>query len=166
MAYCYEIEIRHDGLKKYRHIRGTDKYVVEQKAAAQQAVWYEMWEKQLAAERKRAEKEQAAQERQTKKELAAEKTAEAEERIDALRNTLKHTLAVNDAIAWESLKDFSKFPTPQPLQPIKLEIPPLPKENDQKYSPKIGIFDCLFFWVKNKKKAEAEMHFYRDVMVT
>ena len=36
MAYreMWEIEIRHNGLNKYRHIRGSDKYIVQQKAAA------------------------------------------------------------------------------------------------------------------------------------
>ena len=44
MAYrnVWEVEVRHDGLHKYRHIRGIDKYVVEQKAAAQLRTWNEM----------------------------------------------------------------------------------------------------------------------------
>ncbi len=41
----WEIEVRHEGLNKYRHIKGTDKYIVRQKANAQQLVWDEMWEK-------------------------------------------------------------------------------------------------------------------------
>ena len=41
----WEIEVTHPGLNKYRHIRGTDKYVVEQKAYAQKAIWDEIWQK-------------------------------------------------------------------------------------------------------------------------
>lgn len=52
----YEIEIRHRGLNKYRHIKGSDKYIVEQKAHMQQLAWDEMWEKKLLAEGKRVEK--------------------------------------------------------------------------------------------------------------
>ena len=35
----YEMEVRHSGLGKYRYIKGRDKYVVEQKARAQQIQW-------------------------------------------------------------------------------------------------------------------------------
>ena len=35
--FMYEAEIRHDGLHKYRLIRGKDRYVVQQQAAAQRA---------------------------------------------------------------------------------------------------------------------------------
>ena len=56
--FMYEIEIRHRGLNKYRHIKGSDKYIVEQKARVQQQVWDEMWEKKLLAEDKRAKKEE------------------------------------------------------------------------------------------------------------
>ena len=38
----YEAEVRHNGLNKYRHIRGTDRHVVEQKAAVQANAWEEM----------------------------------------------------------------------------------------------------------------------------
>ena len=51
MAYreMWEIEVRHAGLNKYRHIRGSDRYVVEQKAAAQKLAWDEMWQKKQTA---------------------------------------------------------------------------------------------------------------------
>ena len=55
MAYreMWDIEIRHDGLNKYRHIRGSDKFIVQQKAAAQTLVWNDMWEKKKLAEQKK-----------------------------------------------------------------------------------------------------------------
>ncbi len=40
----YEVEIRHDGLGAYRHIRGSNQLVVTQKAQAQQRVWDEDFE--------------------------------------------------------------------------------------------------------------------------
>ena len=40
-SYYYSIEVRHEGLHKYREIKGNDKYIVEQKARAQRAVWDE-----------------------------------------------------------------------------------------------------------------------------
>jgi len=50
MGELWEIEIWHGGLNKHRHIRGSDPYVVKQKAVAQQLAWDEMWEKEQAAE--------------------------------------------------------------------------------------------------------------------
>jgi len=54
MSYrqVWQIEVRHEGLKKYRLVSGTDRYVVEQKAAAQRAAWDEMWRKRLESEQK------------------------------------------------------------------------------------------------------------------
>ena len=48
----WEIEVRHDGLNKYRHIKGSDRYIVKQKAIAQEQAWEDMWKKKQAAEEK------------------------------------------------------------------------------------------------------------------
>ena len=105
----YEIEIRHRGLNKYRHIKGSDKYIVEQKAHMQQLAWNEMWEKKLLAEGKRVEKEEKNRSREENKELALSRTAEAQNEISEIKNILNHTLRVNDAINWEKLLDRSAF---------------------------------------------------------
>jgi len=59
MAYreVWEVEVRHDGLNKYRHIRGSDRYIVEQKATAQRLTWNEMWDKKQVAEEKKRNRE-------------------------------------------------------------------------------------------------------------
>lgn len=105
----YEIEIRHRGLNKYRHIKGSDKYIVEQKAHMQQLAWDEMWEKKLLAEGKRVEKEEKNRSREENKELALSRTTEAQNEISEIKNILNHTLRVNDAINWEKLLDRSAF---------------------------------------------------------
>jgi len=58
----WQIELRHEGLNKYRLIRGNDKYVIEQKAAAQRAAWDEMWQKRLEKQNKASEKQSKIQE--------------------------------------------------------------------------------------------------------
>lgn len=65
MAYktMWEIEVTHRELGKYRHIRGSDKYVVEQKAQYQKMQWDEQWQRKLDADRRAQEKNQAAQQR-------------------------------------------------------------------------------------------------------
>ena len=118
MAYrtMYEIEVQHDGLNKYRHIRGSDPHVVEQKAEAQARVWDEMWEKRQAAEHKKRQREANAQEKEQKKRLAIEKTREAQEDIDQLHRILLHTLNIDDTVDWDSLLDTSAFPESRPAK--------------------------------------------------
>ena len=87
MAYreMWEIEVRHEGLNKYRHIRGSDRNIVEQKADVQRLAWDEMWEK-------KRERETAIRSKEEKKELAITKTNEAQEAINQLETILLHTL--------------------------------------------------------------------------
>ena len=148
----WEIELRHDGLNKYRHIRGNDKYVVEQKAAAQRAIWNEMWQRKL-------EKEQKIEDKQTKIESSIEQTKEAIKAIEEIENTLKHTLNVDDKIDWEVLKDKSKFPKPKSQPPQLLSIPPMPKETDPYYQPKLGFLDKMLPSRKQMKIDNAKLLF-------
>ena len=67
----WEIEVRHDGLNKYRHIRGSDKYIVEQKASVQQLAWDEMWKKKLIAEQKKSDREAVVKSKEENKELVS-----------------------------------------------------------------------------------------------
>jgi restriction system protein len=62
----YQREVRHTGLNKYRLIRGSNKYVVEQQAAAQLAIWNEMWAKKIEKENKIREKEDKNRRRKNK----------------------------------------------------------------------------------------------------
>ena len=64
----YQIEIKHDGLNKYRVIKGTDKYVVEQKARVQLMDWDNMWKKKQALQAEKAAREKAASEKEQKRE--------------------------------------------------------------------------------------------------
>ncbi len=76
----WQIEVRHDGLNKYRVIRGNDKYIVDQKAEAQKAVWDEMWQKRVV-------REQQARKTQSKLDEAEARTKNASDAIAALTNT-------------------------------------------------------------------------------
>ena len=64
----WEIEVSHAGLGKYRHIRGSDKNVVEQKANYQEHQWNEQWQRKLEADSRRQEKELASQLKAVKRE--------------------------------------------------------------------------------------------------
>jgi restriction system protein len=160
----WEIEVRHGGLNKYRHIRGSDRYVVEQKAAAQEQAWDQIWKKKL-------EKEAAIRSKEEKNELAIIKTNEAQKALDDLDNTLKHTLSVDDAIDWSSLLDKKKFSKskpkkpksiPKPSKPRLIKIPAEPEKTNQKYCAKLGLLDKVFSSRRIRKENEAENSYLAD----
>lgn len=151
----YEIEVKHDGLHKYRVIRGSDPYIVEQKAKAQQATWDEMWQKKLAAEKKRQEGELEKSDRERKKQIALERTEQAQKAIRDIENALHHTLSIGDTIDWGSLKDFSKFSGHEPEKPELTQIPsepPAPKEED--YKPPLSLICKIVPKLREKKKQQ------------
>lgn len=59
----WEMEVRHDGLGKYRHIRGSNKYVVEQKAYYQQVQWDEQWQRKIENDQRKLERVKEAEQR-------------------------------------------------------------------------------------------------------
>ncbi|MDP8207805.1 MAG: restriction endonuclease [Candidatus Electryonea clarkiae] len=164
MAYreMWEAEVRHEELNKYRHIRGSDRHIVEQKATAQKLVWDEMWEKKQAAEQKKMAKEAAVRSKEEKKELAITKTKEAQEAINQLETILLHTLKVDDAIDWNILLNKKKYPEKKPAKPKPVPDPDEPDRSFEIYKPYLGFFDKLFPKLRKRKEDEAEEKFTSD----
>lgn len=158
----YEIEISHPGLNKYRHIRGSDLYVVQQKAAAQERTWDEMWEKKQETERKRKEREDAIRSKEQKIELAATRTAEAEAAIQGLEATLEHTLSIDDSIDWSSLLSTQDFGTEKPEKATPKIVPREPNHQDEKYQPTLGFLDKIFSSGRRKKEEACDELFRSD----
>lgn len=120
----WEIEIRHDGLGKYRHIRGSDKQVVEQKAHYQKLQWNVQWQHKLDADQRKAYKD-------TRKQEAEDRDAAAKLVLDRLRNTLSYALNVNHAFDWNLLKDITQFKEPPP----SLVLTPCPENKSLPFPP-------------------------------
>jgi len=156
----WQIEIRHPGLNKYRLVTGRDKYVVEQKAAAQMAAWDEMWARRVAAEKRANERLARQMDKQGKLALAEERTAEAEAAIAALGGLLNHTLGVDDRVDWDSLKTTAAFPKKKPVAPSPMKMRREPKESD--FEPAIGKIDSLLSGRKQRKREEARARFETD----
>jgi restriction system protein len=160
--YIYEVEIKHEGLNKYRVVKGSDRYVVEQKANTQLKQWEEMWRKKQEAEKKRKQRDSLVKEKEAKKELALEQTKEAEEKLHNIENTLIYTLNIDDKIDWENLKDLSDFETPKPSPPSLLHLPEEPIKSSIKYQPKLNILEKIFPSMQNKKIQESEELYTQD----
>ena len=155
----YQLELRHDNLKKYQVIKGDDQYIVLEKAKAIAARWDEMWDKKRIAANIREEKEASI-------EQAEERTNEAQEELACLERILDATLNVDDTINWDSLKRKDDFPKEHP-QPIAIEppvirnIPNEPREDDEKYKPKYGLLDAIFS-SRKIKKAQASQDLFNN----
>jgi restriction system protein len=171
MSYrrVYEIEVRHQGLNKYRLVRGTDWYVVQQKAEAQKLQWDEMWQKRQENEHRKGLRDIAARDKQAKKDLAAERTYAAKEAIEELNSILKYILEVDDEINWDRLKDPSAFNKPKPEKRFPEKPPVLtikwnqPKESDPKYQPQITVLDKLVPSRRQQKIDESQRLFENDL---
>ncbi|OPX99891.1 MAG: Mrr restriction system protein [Syntrophorhabdus sp. PtaB.Bin006] len=157
-AYYY-IDVQHDGLQKYRRIKGTDKYVVEQLAAKQAAQWEDQWAKKIAVEERRNEREAAAFQREAQKETASERTAEAENAIQTIEGLLKHALGKDHAIAWDSLKKKGNFPEYQPAKPQGKSSPAKPSPNEPLFIPKLSLLDRFIKSRRLRKEAEAQQRY-------
>lgn len=112
----FEATVTHVELGEYKVISGSDRYVVEQRAAKQQKIWNDKWQKV-----------QTKQAKETKKDIATELTEEALDVMQAIENTLQHTLTVDDRIDWDDLKDFSAFPQPHLSKPNRTDVNYMPK---------------------------------------
>lgn len=171
----YEIEVRHQGLGRYRLIRGKDRHVVRQRAAAQAQQWEQMWARRLAAdERQRvrtaraAARAERAQQKEERRAEAQERSREAADAIAALERLLADSLSRHDAIDWDTLKDRALFPTPAPRpapRPAAPSLPPLPlepKPTDPAYQFKITLLDRLFTYRWHAKADAADARFRAD----
>jgi restriction system protein len=159
----WQIEITHQGLNKYRHIKGSDKYVVEQIAHSQQLIWDEMWKKKLESERKQQERNNRYRSKEQKKELASIKTNDANLQITQLETILIQTLNINDAIKWDELLNKQQFSGKAPITPTIGKPYGKPEITDLKYKPKIGIVDNLLPKSKQKKINESTSLFEADL---
>lgn len=131
-------EIRHKGLNKYRLVTGPEWDVVEEKAAAQVAVWNEMWQR-------RVEKEERARDRKSSIEVALALTKEAKESIEGIERTLVRSLEKRHLIDFETLRDRSTFSRPRPLGIPSITLPEPPKETDPVYQAELIYIEHSLF---------------------
>ena len=148
----YQIEIRHDGLNKYRVIKGTEKAVLEQKARVQAAAWNEMWAKHVDKTGKLLNKN-------AKKEIAIEQTAHAIQEISACEKLLSDALRTNSAIDFWNLKLDTPYSETEPQISYPRELPTEPQEDDAEFAASLNLFDKLISSRAERKKLEARGRF-------
>ncbi|QSF55025.1 restriction endonuclease [Brevundimonas fontaquae] len=163
--HYYEIEVSHPGLHKYRHIRGADPYVVEQKAAALRLQWDEEWRRKSDALDRQQSRYNAIAQKERMKNEAIIRTSSAEADLLALGKILAHTLSVDDRVNWDLLKDRSKFSEAAPRVPVrkpnpeKPENPARPNRAADAFKPKLDILCWLSPSRKRKALSDASARF-------
>ncbi len=123
---AFRVEIWHDGLKKHRQIKGSERGVVKRKAELQAAEWESKWDAVKVKESTLKTKKATQKYQEDQKALAKEWTIEARANLEILERTLEHTLSIDDTVDWEQLKDSRPFPEPRPEEPMAPKEPRAP----------------------------------------
>ena len=137
----YSIDIQHDGLNKFRRIKGYDQGVVEEMAARQVAQWKEQWAKKQVAEKNRKDRQASAVLKQTKQTVAIERTKEAQEALQEIDSLLKNALDRKQKAEWSALKRNESFPEPPVSKPQLKRKSRQPLPGDEAFSPKVTLLD-------------------------
>jgi restriction system protein len=155
----YAIEVRHDGLNKYRVVRGASRYEVGERAEALRAQWDNEWARRQDVEARRQQRDDQVRYRWDKKADAAERTQSAGAALASLSSILLDGVRHSSRFSWATLKDPRTFSEPRPAAPIPEETPTPPIQAAIKYKPKKGLLE--FFSAKRAAAAfEAAKQLY------
>ncbi|HEX4080266.1 MAG TPA: hypothetical protein VHX61_15505 [Rhizomicrobium sp.] len=151
----YYVDVKHDGLKKFRRLSGTDKYVVEQRARAQREAWEEQWQRRYETDQKRSRQEKLLRELETKKAKAIRLTEEAQQQIQSLNLILANGLQQFKPFNWKSLYKSQPFSEKPPAPPPPIRVAQEPSVADVRFRPTVDLLSWIFPGVRRKKMEEA-----------
>jgi restriction system protein len=143
----YSIEISHTGLNEHKLVSAPALDILDNKVNLQLTRWSEKWEKVTAKMKKEAEREANLEEAETK-------TREAQRALEQVGSLLQHTLSIDDAVDWETLKNKKDFEKPKPPKPRRgkhKEIPNKPERSASQFAPEFTLLD-KFSQSRRKKK--------------
>lgn len=155
----WQCEIRHEGLHKYRVVKGATPAIMQLRAEMQQRSWNEQWERVQASRQKRQAQLKAAHAKESNKQTAAERTREAEQAHKALESILGDILEEDHAIDWEHLKDHSAFPVPEPTRAKDIPAPKEPDINDAQFQPRLNFITRLIPPIRDKEETRTKQLF-------
>lgn len=170
----WEIEIRHEGLNKYRHIRGSDRSVVEHKAEAQLASWNELWERKQKARKKQQAREEKLEDKDKKQQHALKLSSDSQNAILEMKKVLAVSVDTGSLIDWSELLTKQKFevkrPTTRPFrglapkEPSLSKVPDKPKRESDQFQPSKSLATKLFSGVRRQREEEAEQRYNSAVI--
>ncbi len=155
----WQCEIRHEGLHKYRVVKGATPAIMQLRAEMQQRSWNEQWVRVQTSREKRQLQLKTAHAKETNKQIAAEPTREAEQAHRALESLLTEVLEEDHEINWEPLKDRSPFPVPEPTPAPDIAVSKEPLITDDEFQPKLNFITRLIPPIRDKEQARTEQFF-------
>ncbi len=127
----YYIDVRHKKLNLHKEVSAPEIFILQSKMDALMAAWDEKYEQ--FTKRQNVLSGHAA---------AEGLTADAITKLGSLDRILVHTLAVDDRVDWEALKDKRVYDFPKRYPE---EMPSTKSEAEPQYAiPKIGFLDLIF----------------------
>jgi len=159
MKYYYQIELKHDGLNKYKVVKGETEYEAQQKANAQKRQWDEMYSKKIEREQKEEEKIKQQEFIESEIKKAEDETEAAKIKMIDIRDYLKDSLK-KKPIDFDILKSKAKFTEDEPVKKLpygEIEIESRPVSGN--FTPKIGLLDKIIKSriIKKNKIAEERL---------
>ena len=160
----YRIDLKHDQLRKFRRLSGTDEHVLEQRARVQTAAWDQQWRRRAMLDRHSDELLRHLHNFEAKKAYAARETNEAQRTVASLRDILLRGLKAAP-FKMEMLYDDRIFPEPRPIAPADQEAPPEPTRSDPSFNVVVEddvvgeLWSLLLPWVKRKREKAAQSRY-------
>lgn len=115
----YIVELSHMGLNDTRHLSAREEDILEGKVNNQINAWEKKWTREVELQTKK-----------NKEEKAQALTAKLREELESIEHTLAHTLDVDDAVDWNTIKNLRPFPDKKPRSLKPTSYPPEPKKSD------------------------------------
>jgi restriction system protein len=150
----WEKSINHDGLHKYRVVKGQTQDEVELKASLQLRIWNEQWERVRSIRQREHEKTVLAIGKEKRRQLAEEQNAEAERQLAAMDTLLRDGASGDHRVKWEKLKHALRYSVPEPRQPQFPHVPPEPVRGIPE--PKLSFLAKLIPSIRAKQEALAK----------
>jgi len=150
----WDIPVRHEGLHKYRVVKGYTQEEAALKAVLQEKAWDEQWARVLQTRKREQDRLNAAYQKEQRKALAEEKNAEAEATLVSLETLLKDSIGRDHRVDWPKLKQKLEYPVKPPNRPELQKIPDKPVRRQPHLQ--LGFVARLIPSIRAKREAEAQ----------
>ncbi len=155
----WQCEIRHDGLHKYRVVKGQTREVMQLRADMQVRSWNDQWERAKATHKRRQSQLKAVYDKETKKNLAAERSREAQKSLDTLQRLLTDSLEEDHAIDFQPLIDDAEFAATKPKEPETEALPREPLVTDPEFREQANFFVRIIPSLRRRERARVAAKF-------
>ena len=151
----YSREIRHDGLNKFRVIRGKSLYEVDQKAEMQLRVWEDQWNRVV-------KRHEEAQQKSNKKATAQQLSDQLKKERQLAEEYLILTIKNNKTVDLRTALQRRTFDDEEPIAPELESIRQMPDPKAKVYQPIYNIIEQILPFLATNKKEEAKKRYDRE----